>query len=252
MIKKILVSGCSFTESNSWANHLAKILNLNLINVAKAGAGNDYIGNSIIDELSTNQYTPKDTLVLVMWSGTGRKDLRTGIDYWNILNSYTYRSKTHTKNFNGNMDLDKCYVFSGGLSNSWTTNNDTKKLFQELYKSSDPFSLCKDSLVNFINLENFLKVNGYKYKFTSFQNYWSPLIESTQATGDYSIGWFGKNISLYKNFNFSDWFFVNENKDCLFEYSESRKLIDHTAHPTTQGHQMFAENVVLPAIKDIL
>ena len=252
MIQNLIVSGGSFTATTmdhggndtNWPKHVRdKIKVKNFVNAARGAAGNSYICNSIIDVLSTKKFNPTETLVLVMWSGTGCKDIRVSLDYLRTLSSYRY--KTSDTN-----DLDKCYVFSGGLSNSWTQNSDTKKLFYHLYKSSDPFSLCKDSLLNFINLENYLKLYGFNYKFMSFINYWNPSVESVY-TGDYSIGYFAKDIELYKSFNFDNWIFSDNDKNGIFELAQSRPdgLSNDGFHPSAVVQQIFADETILPQIK---
>ena len=73
----MITSGCSFTESvrenqeKSWADYLAEKLNKKLINYGKGGSGNEYIYNSIVDNLDTD-------LVVVMWSGFDRWDFHWG------------------------------------------------------------------------------------------------------------------------------------------------------------------------------
>ena len=57
MRKKLLVSGCSFTSDNfmydgiekRWCHHVADKLNMDIVNLGKSGAGNEYIFSSIYD-----------------------------------------------------------------------------------------------------------------------------------------------------------------------------------------------------------
>lgn len=79
MINRLVTSGCSFTQGYgkngnkptcSWAYHLSKKLNLELINVAKGGKGNEWISNSIIEELESTGY--QNTIVVVAWSEVTR------------------------------------------------------------------------------------------------------------------------------------------------------------------------------------
>ena len=100
----------------------------------------------------------------------------------------------------------------------------------------------------FIYLENYLKIHGYNYKFTMFVNQWSPDIESTD-NGDYSLGWFATDMDIYKNFKFDNWFFVDDQKNCFYEYAKKRHLLGPDKfHPLAEAHQLFAENIVLPII----
>ena len=77
----MLTSGCSFTESKrinigdkklqqkSWADYLADRLGKKLVNHGRGGAGNEYIYNSIVDNLED------EDLVVVLWSGFDRWDV---------------------------------------------------------------------------------------------------------------------------------------------------------------------------------
>lgn len=244
MIKNLIVSGCSFTDSgaygSSWAEYTANHLGLNCINLAKSGAGNDYIANSIIDTVYS--YNPEETIVIVMWSGPGRKDLVVSSEYWETL-QYPYKTKT-------NWDEDKHYVFSGGMANSWLDNPDAKKLFYFLYKSSDPYTFTKNTLLNFLNLENSLV--GYKFKFTSFINFWDPNIESGPS-GDYSLGHFGPKLQIYDRIKFNNWFFVDEKRNGFYEFAKKLNLLsEDDFHPDITAHKKFAEEIVIPNIQEFL
>jgi len=72
--KYLVTSGCSFTEGHhmgklgSWAYYLSQITNLDLRNVAKGGAGNEYIADSIITYLYNNKEVRENCIVIVAWS----------------------------------------------------------------------------------------------------------------------------------------------------------------------------------------
>ena len=246
MIKNLVINGCSFTadqKNTTWASVLANyFLDIEYYNIAAGAAGNDYICNSTINYLEQQQLDPGNTLVLIMWSGTGRKDLNVAGEWWYYLHDDYPHGRRHGEQY---------YLFSGGLTNSWTTNKTTKKIFEWLYKLSDPTTLCQNSMMNFLNLENYLKANGYQYRFTSYVNYWDPATESNFNAGDYSIGYFCKDYPLYQKYNFSNWFFVNDRKDCLAEFALQLNELDYTSHPTIAGHTMFAKQIVVPLLDTI-
>jgi hypothetical protein len=106
---------------------------------------------------------------------------------------------------------------------------------------------CRESLVHFLNLENYLKVHGYQYKFTSYCNYWNG-DEYNKFSGDYNISYFCQTLPIFKKFDFSNWFFLNDNKDCLGEYAHSINQMDETWHPTQLAHENFAK-LFLSSIK---
>jgi hypothetical protein len=80
---KLLVSGCSITHGaelynnfmhpenikKSYSAHLAKILDVDLINVAMSAASNEYIFHSLLEEIKKNNDLHS---VIVMWTTSGR------------------------------------------------------------------------------------------------------------------------------------------------------------------------------------
>ena len=108
MKKKLIVSGCSFTNKDfiscsypsydcsfpKWPELLGEKLNMEVINLGNSGAGNRYILQTLVEEI---EKTSKDEigLVIAAWSQSNRDDFeykkqwkntrksRTGdIDYW--------------------------------------------------------------------------------------------------------------------------------------------------------------------------
>ena len=93
MKKTLLVSGDSYTDQDwlsefhpeldtswpKWPEILAKKLNMNCVNLGKAGAGNEYIYSSLLDYIS-NPLMSKDSIGLVIagWSQIQRKDYQQG------------------------------------------------------------------------------------------------------------------------------------------------------------------------------
>lgn len=93
MKKTLLVSGDSYTDQDwlsefhpeldtswpKWPEILAKKLNMNCVNLGKAGAGNEYIYSSLLDYIS-NPLISKDSIGLVIagWSQIQRKDYQQG------------------------------------------------------------------------------------------------------------------------------------------------------------------------------
>ena len=87
MKKILIVSGCSFTDKNfvslsnpnydcsftKWPELLAEKLNMDCINLGSCGAGNDYIYNSLLEEIIRR---PKEEigLVIAAWSQVQRVD----------------------------------------------------------------------------------------------------------------------------------------------------------------------------------
>jgi len=89
-MKKLLASGCSWTDANfishleflpeekrggwpMWPELIGKELGLEVINTAKQGRGNFYIGQSIIDNII--KYGDEVELVSVLWTQVDRVDI---------------------------------------------------------------------------------------------------------------------------------------------------------------------------------
>lgn len=102
MKKILLVGGCSFTDSNfktyvhpdidptlwpKWPEIIAKKLDMQLVNVAFSGAGNEQIYSSLLDYISLNG-SENIGLVLAAWSQCQRRDFQKNSifaqvrDYW--------------------------------------------------------------------------------------------------------------------------------------------------------------------------
>ena len=215
----------------------------NYYNLAQGGAGNKYICDSTIAFLESNQFDPKDTLVLIMWSGTGRKDLHiSGEWYFYLKEKYQYLCQKNNESY---------YLHSGGLTNSWMQNNFTKKVFANLYKLADPLSLCIENLLFFIQLESYLTVKGYKFAFTNYFNTWNPSVGSTPG-GDYCIANFcALNFTpIYNNFDFKNWIFLDEENTCLGDFAIKIDQMDESYHPTLVAHQKFADLFLTKLILD--
>lgn len=243
MIKNLVTSGCSFTAGDrTWARYICDCLGIkNFFNLASGGAGNRYIASSVIDAIHYHDLAPEETLVLVMWSGVNRQDALVSGEYWYLLSDYLYKAKF-------NDSADTYWVHSGGRSNSWMDHDEVKKIFLHRYTSVDPYCDCKETLDNILKLENYLENNNFDYRFMSYLNYWTPQLEST-VNGDFCIPYFAEHLSIYQKFNFKNWIFVNDQKDCIFEFCQAQnELSQDNFHPSRQGHYLFARTVLQPLL----
>jgi hypothetical protein len=80
-MKKILVSGCSYTERATWPSVIFPSDQFAVTNLAKSGAGNDYIANSIQFNADS-----RPDFVYVLWSGINRTDFR--VPYFGIFKKH--------------------------------------------------------------------------------------------------------------------------------------------------------------------
>lgn len=75
----LIVGGCSFTEGHnlgkegSWAYWLSQQTNQKLHNLARGGAGNEFIAQNVLSFLVANQEIAKDSVVMIGWSEPTRQ-----------------------------------------------------------------------------------------------------------------------------------------------------------------------------------
>jgi hypothetical protein len=137
------------------------------------------------------------------------------------------------------------------MAGSWKNYNISRNVFEHLYKITDPVDLGMQSLRYFIMLESYLKQRGYKFLFTSFINYWDTSKEYTDiSVGEYNLGWLCKDQPIFKNFDFSNWIFINDDQDTIGEFSWDDQS-NGDAHPRDEMHQRFAKEIVLPRVQQI-
>lgn len=240
MIRNILVSGCSFTKTpyeNEWALTLVKEFEPDVhVNLAESGAGNFYIADSLQHYLRQAKLNPEETLILVMWSGPGRVDVTVSNEFYAMLET-PYKATVAGKN----------YVFSGGELGNWHSDKLLRPVFEATYKTKNVTTLLQDSITNIIQTQDFLKLHGYKFHFMSYVNYWQDTPEYVSDM-DLSYGYYAPELV-----NVSDedhWVWVNNNKDCFYEYAKTHQLIGSDGfHPDEQAHQMFAQEILIPALK---
>src|SRR6056300_1060816 len=162
MKKKLIVSGCSFTDKNfqslsapdvdcsfpKWPELLAEKLNMDCINLGANGAGNNYIYSTLLEEITR---TPKDEigLVLAAWSQVNREDYQ--------VYARTQPIFSHQDNFHKNM--------------VWRN--------MRIGRRGDLFYWLKDTLRNYISFQNLCKLHNLQYKqfqmIDSFEAYLNGL-----------------------------------------------------------------------------
>lgn len=239
MIKNLIVNGCSFTRWGKWDEVIANHFGANLVDISTPASGNTAISQTTIEFLASTNYNPSETLILIMWSGIGRIDLPISQD-WGKFYETDYIYTKH-------MNYETYYMLSGGMhpENSWNHHPDAKRVFLNLYKLHDEYSMCKQSLLNFVSLESHLLSEGYHFCFTSFVDYWvdEPFEPVVNELGlNYHIG----TDSFYRSYNKKHWIDV----ECLGNYAVRTERFDDTKHPTAECSREWGEQIMLPAIVD--
>ena len=240
--------GCSFTfaQLRGWPNILADKLQqrgitINLTNNGHPGAGNTYISHKII----LDSYFIKPNLAIIMWSGLTRKDIT--VDHSdNTLMTVLDDYKDYVRWSGGNTS----YILSGGFRGSWLWNKITKDIFNPLYKISNNRTMAQDTLINIINLQNYLKQNNIPYIMSSYMNYWT--YEDQVGELDFGIRKYRDLDYLYNQIDFSKWAFINDKKDGIYELAKKtlNGLEGDGFHPALNVHEMWADILLNKLDKD--
>jgi hypothetical protein len=238
---KVLISGCSFTQwpqypggpNICWPKYLHDLHpDWQIKSLAEAGAGNQYICDSVIRELSENSY---DT-VLVMWSGVSRLDYLTSLedDAWEkLFDSYGFYRRLPNNKLG--------WIFSGGQFGTWYKNPVAHKMFYEMYKVSSRLSLANINLMEIVKLQNYLEANRINYRFTSYVNYWTTG-EYISPNGDFGVYDFPELQSIINQINFNKWMFLDDQKNTIYDLAlANNDFQDDKFHPGANTHRQWAE-----------
>lgn len=164
----ILVNGCSFSRGPiSWPYFLNCT---NLVNLACAGAGNNYICDSTLRELHQRSYDH----VIIMWSGLERFDIQSCFSdtayasgYQSLKNDWPEKI---IEPINDQDYVEKDWIFGCGHING-ERNLLSSKIFTGIYKYSTKHQLQQNSFARMISLQSYLKYNNIAYTFSFYQNY---------------------------------------------------------------------------------
>jgi hypothetical protein len=159
---KILISGCSYTESQNWPEYLFDSENQTVVNLAKGGSGNYHISNTVtynIDKINPD-------FVFVLWSGINRIDMR-------VPNSYLFEQYRQDGNYGDSIIGNSMFFLSGhavDAEKGWLAgyNNIRGPDWPEIQSLKDwfnlPDNLKKECLDHQINLST----NGGKENTAAF------------------------------------------------------------------------------------
>lgn len=167
---------CLIPHQPTWPYHLQKKLDCDMINLAVAGAGNTYIHETTISEISQRSYD----LALIMWCDFGRTDIR--INHPESLSSLCYTSQFQSKKDPNNHDasftvdtdyIQQDWIFSGEYfqSNLNHSLGDVNKLFGHC-EFSNPNIQLENSLIRIISLQGVLTSLNMPYRFM----FYKPLV----------------------------------------------------------------------------
>jgi hypothetical protein len=153
--KNLLVGGCSFTynisntDSSSWPYYIRDKCGFDEVyDCSVQGAGNYQIMTSVIHALETTKLDPKDTLIIVMWSGYGRDGVIVGGDVTEHPD-YVYNYTNHVK----------CIITD--------------------YKNKTLHSRAIENYIYIVLLWEYLKSKGYSTVFLNFVEPGMPVRDTT-------------------------------------------------------------------------
>ena len=195
--KRVLVNGCSFSRGPiSWPYHLQQDFGFDLVNLALSGAGNTYIHNATISELSRRTYD----FVFVMWTGLQRNDIQ--VEDINLFDQCVTSQRQVLLNdwaektvwpINDQDYVEKNWVFVG-MDNEFIQ----RIKFSEYIKYRSRDNETYQSLMQMITLQAVLKQLNIPYVFSFFNDYTVELQKHSElyALLDQKNICLDKNISL--------------------------------------------------------
>lgn len=269
--KYLITSGCSFTEGHligpdaSWAKHLANHYNMDLINLAKGGTGNEIITQNVINYSTLNGDIAKDSFFVIQLSECLRflicwEDFRedTGLHslYWHIT-PLQFLDPNGSKKItaDGFKNWDKSFEL-----NRWIVDNRFE--IAQLY-TNITYSLWK-TFNNIINFINFCESKGYPYLIfdglnnhipVKFGNSWylrsshgTPSYEINVENSENDIEFFHKrqyptiHIKMI-DFLKSNPYYYNDMTLNDFIKSDESYNIKNDGHPNELGSKLWAEKL---------
>ena len=231
--KNLIVSGCSFTHNSSneycvsWPYYLRDMAGFKtVLDTSMPGAGNYHIANSLQWAIENDMPDPKESLVIVMWSGNDRDDfIIPRLGFTNGPHKFHYSTKSGTAITGG----------AAGISNLWPELAEKMKRFTEL-KTKESRAIENYLIIN--ATKHYLENKGFSYYFLDYIDREVP-----NRTLDFSI-----EPYLPKPLANS----LNDSKlkvENLYVYSLKHEFLsDDDFHPVSEGHYQWVKNCLLPAI----
>jgi len=206
----------------TWPIYCRDLLGMeSVVDCSCSGAGNKHIHDSVIWALETHrEYTPQNTLVVVMWSGIDRDDIMADAD-----------SIDNHSNNQYDYDPGVKLLCSGGIlggSNSVYNIDLIKKIKSDKSRSIENFILVT-------GLYHYLSSRGFRFVFTNFSTH------LRQQGIDISKHLGAAQLQVLER--------MTSRCIALGDYAE--KTIDG-AHPTAEWHHRWAREVLIPLIQEVV
>jgi len=176
---RALINGCSFSRGPlAWPYFLDTVDQTNIVNLACAGAGNTYIHETTVNAVAQRNYD----IVLVMWSGIERVDLKISHPEVFGLSTCTSRYQRRqndwlekiTTPFDDQQLVESDWIFGAGHYNGDAVMHESG-VFDGIYRYQEQPQFRYGLLQKIIALQNTLKNVNVPYVFMFYQNYISEL-----------------------------------------------------------------------------
>jgi hypothetical protein len=224
----ILVNGSSPSRGpGSWPYLVQQHYNADLVNLAQAGAGNNYIADATINELTQRKYD----LVMIMIADLRRFDIK--VSNIDRFNDTIYTSK-YQKNMNdwpekqvwpvNDQDyVDDNWVFGCGYIN--TKDPSIVELFDSYYRNTNADTQYFASYCKILGLQGFLKSLNQPYLMCGTRNF-------TKLE---------RFSSLYEALDFDH--IVNDVS--IFEIANKINSWEPDGiHPGAKAHELYAQHLI--------
>jgi hypothetical protein len=215
MHKYILAVGCSYTighdcedsriiygvdvnhQYGNWPHYLGKLTDRIVVNKGANGVGSFYMANQVYELV--DEYNDEDFVVMVMWSGLHRYDMIEN-DEW----LHSGMSKTGREGFRENY-------------------------LKYMYSNQNAYY---HTILNMLNVQNFLKQKNIKYLFLTHRDILSEFYQKYEK-----VSYLEKCID-WDNFYFHDGF-----KGCMEWCVDHGFELNDSSHPYTEGYVKYAEHL---------
>lgn len=231
-MKILITGGCSFSECisthiDTWPRHLSRHLpDYNHISTAIGSMGNGLISRRIIAEVSRNLTNPQNILVGVMWSGPDRHEIFSSQPLFNknedgwMINPVSLRD---------DMSSD-WYIINHHWRNHVAVN------YYKNYWDATLHTVY--TLEHILRTQWFLKANNIPYFMSVFTDEVLSLsrLQTTQTKHLFDLIDFNQFLPV-----------SSELAWCQANQSQFSSQVTH--HPTSQQHQVFTDQVIIPFLK---
>jgi len=235
--KNLLVSGCSFTYNNSddhactWPYYLRDLGNFeSVLDCSFPGAGNKHIHDSTIYAIEEHNINPKDTLIVILWTGNDRDDFI--IDKLN-LNSYAFQYGYSTSVATG---------ISGGIHYT-NQGNINSHLIAETKKVKTLESRSIENYLYIAGLYHYLSNQHFNFLFLEYRDFELPATDC-----NFDIRKFLPSNLVTKFNQMITPATENFYRYCL--YNNLLSIDDY--HPSPDGHLKWTQNILFPMLSKML